>query len=761
MQQNNGLNRKQIMLISLSALIFVSAAVASDIMIKATQGGVPPAVSAEETADEKPQAVYSDISSSLTDSLTENEYVPGPEVLNLAYYYPEGADTKDVINSYAGRIYSQISENEAQYLAGYYDLYDKSPKQLASELGLSADRVMGQYDPTDPTHDPNDSSTWTVNRFKNVNVAFYDGDGNRINEYSAVKEIVSMASVYSYYHDMMDAEAMAEHAEELWSASHSSSITLGSVYYCSGCLNRSAEDEAREAMEQEEEQERLREELARATAKSAGDAALAALGIDTSSQTTAQASDTAAGASGGSLSGSEASLGSTSAGLSGSAASGEMSAAASSEASGAGSTGSAGSGTSDSGTVSETSSMTAAESQSASGPSQDTGTAHTQQSSEPQSSASAGGYFESGGQRFRLSSGLGLEDHMDYEDAKSYYTASGSSYTESSAAAETAAQTTAAAQTEAGSASSGSSLSEASDAILGSIMGSLGGSQTGGSSSGTANSQGTGAAGSVSSGTAQDSGSGVHSAGSDASQSSSYCPGHIDVYVTISLKGIDDENGLPKADVIGNDPANFTDSWQGWTEDKLEEARALNALDWFSNYGLTISAINVGRPLSTEEISYYMSLLSPDISQERRDVIEFALNSVGKVPYYWGGKPYGAGYERNHFGTVTYPDAKGRVLRGLDCSGWINWVYWSIRGESLPGESTGTLVGCGRKISRSELRPGDIIIRTGADAHVVMFLAWAESGNMIVVHETGGVTNNVVVSEITADWPYYRTLIYD
>ena len=148
-------------------------------------------------------------------------------------------------------------------------------------------------------------------------------------------------------------------------------------------------------------------------------------------------------------------------------------------------------------------------------------------------------------------------------------------------------------------------------------------------------------------------------------------------------------------------------------------------------------------------------------SQERKDIIDFALNSVGKVPYYWGGKPYGAGYERNNFGTVTWPDERGRVLRGLDCSGWINWVYWSVRGYSLPGESTGTLVGCGRKISRSELRSGDIIIRTGADAHVVMFLAWADSGNMIVIHETGGVTNNVIVSEMAADWPYYRTLIYD
>ena len=70
-------------------------------------------------------------------------------------------------------------------------------------------------------------------------------------------------------------------------------------------------------------------------------------------------------------------------------------------------------------------------------------------------------------------------------------------------------------------------------------------------------------------------------------------------------------------------------------------------------------------------------------------------------------------------------------------------------------------MGCGRKINRSDLRPGDIIIRTGADAHVVMFLCWTENGSMLVVHETGGITNNVVVSEMTADWPYYRTLIYD
>ena len=139
--------------------------------------------------------------------------------------------------------------------------------------------------------------------------------------------------------------------------------------------------------------------------------------------------------------------------------------------------------------------------------------------------------------------------------------------------------------------------------------------------------------------------------------------------------------------------------------------------------------------------------------------MEFALNSVGKVPYYWGGKPSGPGYENNTFYLLITPDYRGRILKGLDCSGWINWVYWSVTGQSLAGQSTGSLIGCGRKISRSELQPGDIIIRTGADAHVVMFLCWAQNGNFIGIHETGGVTNNVAVKEMTASWPYYRALV--
>ena len=110
-------------------------------------------------------------------------------------------------------------------------------------------------------------------------------------------------------------------------------------------------------------------------------------------------------------------------------------------------------------------------------------------------------------------------------------------------------------------------------------------------------------------------------------------------------------------------------------------------------------------------------------------------------------------------GATSVAIYQGRILRGLDCSGWINWVYWSATGKSLAGESTGSLIGCGKRINRSALRPGDIIIRTGADSHVVMFLGWIGNGNFIGIHETGGVRNNVVVGEMTASWPYYRALL--
>ncbi len=154
-----------------------------------------------------------------------------------------------------------------------------------------------------------------------------------------------------------------------------------------------------------------------------------------------------------------------------------------------------------------------------------------------------------------------------------------------------------------------------------------------------------------------------------------------------------------------------------------------------------------------------MNSLPDTTSQVRRNLIHFALSSVGKVPYYWGGKPSAPNYSRNAFGSLVAPDNKGRVLKGLDCSGWISWVYWSVTGKRLSHESTSGLALCGSPVSRSSLQPGDIILRTGENAHVIMFLGWTEDGKIRCIHESSGDVNNVMVSVRDANWPYYRNLI--
>lgn len=786
---NRELDQKQIIVISLISILLLAAAIGADIWMKAeaqTQQEAAQKTAEATPSDAVPAYQYARISSRLTEIVEDSPYEPGPSVLNLAYYYPDGADTSDVMNSYAGQLYTKLMQREAAYMAAIYDLGDEQPLHMATQLGFEKNRVLGKYNPTDAAQNPADPASWVIGRFKNINIAFYDGDGNRINGYSTVKEILAMASVYTYYHDMMDAQAMESYAMALWDRSHTRKVSMSGVYYDSGCLNRSIAEEAAEAVAQEQQQAALENTLATGTARSAGDAELAvqqevatfaplpspnatsgAANSGTETASTSPASvgyvaggpgDTAAGQN--QLSDGMTSSGAETASTNGLSANGiSANGAAENTPSATGTSGNGSSaigGTSTTGTtggavgtISGTNSGTGTTAQTA--PLQENPVISNVPAQADNASVQTSASTEAGVAKNRAT-GMDFSNFSRHENGESQELLG----------------------------YQGADMTVAAQAVNGPTF--FGGEEASASPQNPANNQTqpqesaantetTNAQTAVSSAEANDEQTPVTTAGSvaveegatlapleQANTDASLCPGHIDLYITVTLKGIDDATGLIQEDVIGNNPDNFNENWQGWTEDRLKEVRALNAEDWFTKYGLTISAINIGTPLTQEQISSYLALLPAELSQKRRDIIHFALQSVGKVPYYWGGKPYGPNYERNSFGTLIAPDTKGRILRGLDCSGWINWVYWSVTGQELAGESTGTLIGCGRRINRGEMQPGDIMVRTGPDAHVVMFLAWAANGNMIVVHETGGVTNNVVVSEFAADWPYYRAL---
>ena len=810
----------------------------------------------------------------LMDSESASQFQPAPDKLNLAYFYRDGADTSDTIHSYAGEVYQKLMTADNEYLAKIYDEAGVSPLNLAKRLGVSSSRVMGKYNPNAGGQDPNNASTWYIPNFKNVNVSFYNADGEQVNEYSNVKDIMAMASVYCYAHDYLDVDTFEKYCEELYSKSRKYTISIGQVYYDSGCINRTAKEEADDAKKVEEALAALKLQLQAATnrseglltqdALSAGSAAISAqnqqvlnLTGDSSVTTTAEMKnyETQTDAEG-NAGGKGIIFHSDSAGSQSAVTSVPESAAASTEA--------------ETQAVAQTAApvqtaaptqATAAQTQAASGNSgmlvlgamqpvkkmstrstQDTATGRhgllsgltslreLRALDASDADGKAGTMAQAAQETLASLDGVHYGTPGSYGTAREYAEAqknarAAASLTSSmlvfgdsdtaaaSAVPETAAVSTEASETQAV-VSAATTPTSTEDTTYETDENGQKKKRYAGYEAGKGidevNKQATTAA-AASSSAADDVAATTALADSqqtvigtftgeqlknmdentlrqlvqqslaaeEAKQSTNtetdvksknYCPGHVDLYVKVTIYGFEDAKGLRTVALSADDQdeneatksldaALARNGWNGWTEEQMGYVQKLISQDWFKTYGLSISTINPKQPLTEEEISKYLSSLPEDISDERKAVIKFALSSVGKIPYYWGGKASAASYEKNGFGRVIEADYKGRVLRGLDCSGWVQWVYWSAIGNRLNGaSSTATLIGEGQKIKRSELQPGDIVVRVGADSHVVMFLQWAGNGNMIVIHENSGA-NNVSVSEVTANYPYYRKLI--
>jgi hypothetical protein len=169
--------------------------------------------------------------------------------------------------------------------------------------------------------------------------------------------------------------------------------------------------------------------------------------------------------------------------------------------------------------------------------------------------------------------------------------------------------------------------------------------------------------------------------------------------------------------------------------------------------------------LSKAEIDAIIAKLPAGTSQQRIDVVRYALESVGRIPYYWPDPHYSygiaskPGYEGNNFGSTAPADPKGRTAKGLDRSHWVDWVYWSTIGDNLGNGSTWTLKDVGKKIGRSELRPGDIVVDNSSNAHTAIFLYWDSNGNMVYVHENASAQNVSISSVANKHWEHYRSVL--
>ena len=154
--------------------------------------------------------------------------------------------------------------------------------------------------------------------------------------------------------------------------------------------------------------------------------------------------------------------------------------------------------------------------------------------------------------------------------------------------------------------------------------------------------------------------------------------------------------------------------------------------------------------VNTAEIEELLANLPPDLSVERRAIVTKACELVGKVNYFWGGKSNAIGWD-NRWGKsmkVTAPGSRttGTVRPfGLDCSGFVDWVFNNACGYILSGGGGAHAQhnNC-TDITFAEVLPGDLLFYPD-DSHVGIAAGRDENGEILVIHCASGY-NNVVLT---------------
>ena len=483
--------------------------------------------------------IYKDVLDDDDKRYSSNDDIPVPTE------HPSDLNTIRAKKSVFEQVYEKLKYKYISYINSLYALIAQNPVNVVREYHLKGSSILGSYNPQDKTHVKGKKSTYFIKNYSNVKIDFIDADGNLLEEGNNIKDIMSMASVYSFYHDYLDSDSYLKMCYELFDHSYAHIASLSNVYYCSGCMNYDAEDAERHPV------------------------TLDKINLN-----------------------------------------------------------------------------------------------HLEQKTQLKIQQSNKG---------RL---IRLEDtHIVNQNTYDDYV---------------------------------SELFK----------------------------------------------------GNNPNTIYNYCPGHVDLHITVVFKTIDTINSLYTADInYGNRGRNFNSNWHGWDINKKSLVRDLASSDWLVKYGVETSNLIDFHPLTQEEINFYLNRLDKNLTNNRFELIKTALKSVSRIPYYYGGKSRLSGYERNNFGIKIRPDYKGRSLKGLDCSGWINWVYLTAFNKNIiRSEGTSKLSTEGTKITREDLLPGDIIVRPGYDSHVMMFLEWADDNKIKVIHENGAV-NNISIGTYDAYYPYYRRII--
>ena len=196
------------------------------------------------------------------------------------------------------------------------------------------------------------------------------------------------------------------------------------------------------------------------------------------------------------------------------------------------------------------------------------------------------------------------------------------------------------------------------------------------------------------------------------------------------------------------------------TAKTAEQMRLIYAFTKYQNDALDILLENLGSlnipmgslTISQEDAIELLENLPDDLDPARKAVVETAVQLVGRVWYFWGGKSLTLGWD-DRWGVPTEVTASGSgstgTVRpfGLDCSGFVDWSFYNAtNGSYYPGRGGGaaTQHSYCTNISWGDAQPGDLVFYPD-DSHVGIVGGKDADGNLLIVHCSGGA-NGVVIT---------------
>ena len=196
------------------------------------------------------------------------------------------------------------------------------------------------------------------------------------------------------------------------------------------------------------------------------------------------------------------------------------------------------------------------------------------------------------------------------------------------------------------------------------------------------------------------------------------------------------------------------------TSKTAEQMRLIYVFTKYQNDALDIllenlSSLNIpmgSLTISQEDAIALLENLPDDLDPARKAVVETAVQLVGRVLYFWGGKSLTLGWD-DRWGVPTEVTAAGSgstgTIRpfGLDCSGFVDWTFYNAtNGSYYPGRGGGaaTQHSYCTNIAWSDAQPGDLVFYPD-DSHVGIVGGKDADGNLLIVHCSGGA-NGVVIT---------------